>query len=94
MINSATGKVIGRLFPVPDHRESYTLPVIYTWSDGSQYVIFGSGGETVPGKSFVRYLNYHKYMYVYSSLCITVINSKWLADLLVMYVVCTRSYIA
>lgn len=51
VVNSVTGEVIGRPFPVPDMRESYTLPIIYTWSDNSQYIIFGSGGETVSGNN-------------------------------------------
>lgn len=48
-MNSATGEVIGKPFLIPDFKESYTLPVVYTFPDGSQYIIFGSGGETVSG---------------------------------------------
>lgn len=50
MLNGATGSKIGRVFPIPDGKESYTLPIVYTWADGSQYIVFGSGGETVPGR--------------------------------------------
>jgi len=56
MLNGATGKTMGRYMPVPENRETYMLPVLHTLADGSQYVIFGHGGETVPGNIFVFYL--------------------------------------
>lgn len=35
--------------PVPDERESYYSPVIYKIRDGTEIVLFGTGGETHPG---------------------------------------------
>ena len=34
---------------VPDGRESYYSPVLYTRRDGTDVVLFGTGGETHPG---------------------------------------------
>ena len=51
ILSGATGKVVGtRYLAAPDHKEIYMSPVMYTTKDGSQYILFGSGGETIPGK--------------------------------------------
>ncbi len=51
-----TGKVL-RWSGVPDVRESYYSPVIYKWKDGTQVVLFGTGGETHPGSLY--YITLH-----------------------------------
>ncbi|KAJ8319425.1 hypothetical protein KUTeg_004516 [Tegillarca granosa] len=50
VFSGATGKSFGeRYLNMPENKETYMSPVIYTCKDGSQYIFFGSGGETVPG---------------------------------------------
>lgn len=49
MISGVSGRVVGDGFPIPDGKESYNLPVVYPFADGSLYILFGSGGETVAG---------------------------------------------
>ncbi|XP_033726834.1 uncharacterized protein LOC117316365 [Pecten maximus] len=50
ILSGATGQTIGhRYLEMPDSKETYFSPVMYTCEDGSQYILFGSGGETVPG---------------------------------------------
>jgi len=34
---------------MPGGLETYMSPVLHTLDDGSMYVLFGHGGETVPG---------------------------------------------
>ncbi|KAL3842081.1 hypothetical protein ACJMK2_020146 [Sinanodonta woodiana] len=49
MISGATGKIIGRHLEMPEDKETYMSPVIHQRMDGSQYILYGSGGETVGG---------------------------------------------
>lgn len=49
VLSGSTGKLIGRKLATPDGRESYSLATVYTFPDGSQYIFFGTGGETVSG---------------------------------------------
>ena len=52
VLSGRTGEIIGSCgFTMTDGKESYSLPLIYTFTDGSQYVIYGTGGETVSGMS-------------------------------------------
>ncbi|KAH3701952.1 uncharacterized protein LOC127861055 [Dreissena polymorpha] len=52
LMSGATGHVI-RWMGVPDGRESYYSPQIYTWPDGTDLVLFGTGGETHGGSLWV-----------------------------------------
>ena len=36
----------------PDSNEMYTAPVVYARADGTEWVIFGTGGETHPGAAY------------------------------------------
>lgn len=50
VLSGATGKVFGmRYLAAPNKKEIYMSPVMYTTKDGSQYILFGTGGETIPG---------------------------------------------
>ncbi|XP_071097133.1 uncharacterized protein [Haliotis cracherodii] len=49
ILSGATGTPLGNYMVMPDSKETYMTPVKYTARDGSQYLLFGSGGETVPG---------------------------------------------
>ncbi|ELT88975.1 hypothetical protein CAPTEDRAFT_188461 [Capitella teleta] len=49
LVNGATGRLIGRPLSMPDGLETYMSPVLHTRADGSQYIFFGHGGETVSG---------------------------------------------
>jgi hypothetical protein len=51
-----TGRLL-KSIPVPDGRESYYSPVIYKHIDGTQIVLFGTGGETHPGSLWCITLN-------------------------------------
>ena len=50
---AVSGRTGQRLLPetvlVPDGRESYMSPELYSFADGTEMVLFGSGGETIPG---------------------------------------------
>lgn len=48
IMSGRTGKVISWT-GVPDGRESYYSPQVYSWPDGTQFVLFGTGGETHGG---------------------------------------------
>ena len=53
LLDGRTGKGMGiRSLEMPNSKESYQSPVLYTYGDGSQYILFGSGGETIPGRSW------------------------------------------
>ena len=51
-MSGRTGEVI-RWSWVPDRKESYDSPVIYTRNDGMDIVLFGTGGETHGGSMWV-----------------------------------------
>lgn len=50
-VSGATGKPFGnRYLEMPNRKETYMSPVMFTPNDGgATYILFGSGGETVPG---------------------------------------------
>lgn len=48
IISGKTGTVL-RWTGLPDHRESYYSPQLLTQVDGSQVLLFGTGGETHNG---------------------------------------------
>lgn len=50
LINGKSGLPIGRHLDMPEVKETYFSPVMHRRKDGSQYILYGSGGETVPGK--------------------------------------------
>ncbi|XP_060600384.1 protein FAM234A-like [Ruditapes philippinarum] len=50
LVSGRTGKAIGTYFKTPNEKESYMSPVIHKRKDGSQYVLIGTGGETVDGE--------------------------------------------
>ncbi|XP_053372852.1 uncharacterized protein LOC128546395 [Mercenaria mercenaria] len=52
LMSGKTGKVISWK-GVPDGRESYYSPQVYMWLDGTQLVLFGTGGETHGGSLWV-----------------------------------------
>jgi len=37
---------------MPGGLETYTSPVLHVLDDGSAYILFGHGGETVPGSDY------------------------------------------
>lgn len=48
-VSGRTGqKLMDRVF-VPDGRESYMSPVLFSFADGTEVILFGTGGETIPG---------------------------------------------
>lgn len=51
ILSGANGELIGdKKFPTPDSKETYCIPVVYEQSDQSQYIMFGTGGESIAGK--------------------------------------------
>ncbi|XP_069115779.1 uncharacterized protein [Argopecten irradians] len=48
LFSGRTGQIIKKI-GVPDYRESYYSPQLYTMGDGTEIVLFGTGGETHPG---------------------------------------------
>ncbi|KAL3856649.1 hypothetical protein ACJMK2_011377 [Sinanodonta woodiana] len=54
VFSGATGRQLGvRYLEIPHSKESYMSPVIYKSKTGSSYILFGSGGETVPGMNLL-----------------------------------------
>ena len=50
VVSGRTGqKLLQETVLTPDGHESYMSPVLYSFADGTEVVLFGSGGETVPG---------------------------------------------
>uniref|UniRef100_A0A1X7TXJ2 FAM234A/B beta-propeller domain-containing protein n=1 Tax=Amphimedon queenslandica TaxID=400682 RepID=A0A1X7TXJ2_AMPQE len=49
VISGATGQGLSRRIIIPDNHETYSSPVLYRSSDNIELVLFGSGGETIPG---------------------------------------------
>ena len=49
MLDGATGKGLGRYMNMTEQHETYMSPVLHVQKDGSQYIVFGHGGETIPG---------------------------------------------
>ncbi|XP_033752716.1 uncharacterized protein LOC117336335 isoform X1 [Pecten maximus] len=49
MISGRTGMPIGTHLEIPEQKEVYISPVLHERRDGSQYILYGSGGETVGG---------------------------------------------
>eukprot|EP00794_Sanderia_malayensis_P013936 gene13936-15388_t len=52
IFSGKTGKIL-RWVETPDKKESYFSPVLYTLKNGTELVVFGTGGETHGGGLFV-----------------------------------------
>lgn len=50
LLDGASGGKVGPYVPTPDLMELYSSPVLL---QSSQLVLFGTGGETVPGNRFL-----------------------------------------
>ena len=53
LLSGANGEVLGRSFKLIDkygEKETYMSPVLHTTKDGSLYILYGTGGETVGGR--------------------------------------------
>lgn len=48
LVSGQTGRVIS-LMSMPDRLETYMSPIIHRGGDGKDRVLFGSGGESIPG---------------------------------------------
>lgn len=53
LLDGSTGGLIGSYVDTPDKRELYSSPVLLKSSQDTEYVLFGTGGETVPGKLYL-----------------------------------------
>lgn len=51
LISGKDGKVLKK-FQTPDGAETYASPVVYRRHDGSEWLVFGTGGETKPGAEY------------------------------------------
>jgi hypothetical protein len=52
IVSGKTGEVL-QWVGTPDQKESYYSPQLLTQPDGSDYVLFGTGGETHGGSLYV-----------------------------------------
>ena len=55
LLSGKTGELMGNknhYMAIPDKKETYMSPILHTKKDGAQHILFGSGGETIPGKLF------------------------------------------
>ncbi|KAL8612256.1 hypothetical protein ACOMHN_038168 [Nucella lapillus] len=59
LMNGRTGKVL-RWMVVPEGKETYYSPQVYQQADGTQVVLFGTGGETHGGSLWVITLKHLK----------------------------------
>lgn len=55
VLDSKTGNVIAA-DTMPDGKESYTSPLYFKQPDGEEFVVFGTGGETIDGHLYVSSL--------------------------------------
>lgn len=51
VVSGAHGSVLAAQ-PTPDGSETYSSPVAYERSDGTEWIVFGTGGETHPGAAY------------------------------------------
>ncbi|KAI0222414.1 hypothetical protein LSAT2_026355 [Lamellibrachia satsuma] len=49
LVNGRTGHSLGRFLNMSRYKETYMSPALHTTKDGSQYVLYGQGGETARG---------------------------------------------
>ena len=49
VVSGRTGEKLMEPIPMPDGHESHTSPVLYTVNQTNQFILFGSGGNTIPG---------------------------------------------
>ena len=49
VVSGATGRKLSKKILTPDNHETYSSPVLYKLSDELELILFGSGGETIPG---------------------------------------------
>lgn len=56
ILSGKTGEVL-QCLPTPDEKESYYSPQILTGIDGTDYILFGTGGETHGGGLYYVSLN-------------------------------------
>ncbi|XP_076446122.1 protein FAM234B-like [Babylonia areolata] len=52
-LSGRSGQPMGRYLALPENRETYMSPVRYQTANGSEYILLGSGGETIPGDLFI-----------------------------------------
>lgn len=56
IINPVNGEIL-YADKTPDGLESYTPPLFFTQNDGTQHIVFGTGGETISGSLYTCSLN-------------------------------------
>ncbi|KAK2179236.1 hypothetical protein NP493_504g03043 [Ridgeia piscesae] len=49
LVDGSNGRSLGRYLNMRRYKETYISPVLHTTRDGSQYILYGEGGETVKG---------------------------------------------
>ncbi|KAI0211987.1 hypothetical protein LSAT2_003139 [Lamellibrachia satsuma] len=47
LVDGSNGQSLGRYLNMSRYKETYFSPVLHTTKDGSQYILYGEGGETV-----------------------------------------------
>ena len=51
VLSGRTGLMVGdRYLEIPNSKETYMSPVMYHRPSGTDIILFGSGGETIPGQ--------------------------------------------
>lgn len=53
VVSGRTGGKLMQPLPMPDGGETYMSPVLFTFPNGKEVVLFGSGGETIAGSLWV-----------------------------------------
>ena len=84
ILSGKTGRVL-KWVNTPDRKESYFSPLVYTLKNGTEVVVFGTGGETHGGSLYViplmdlYYGRIHKAIAVYTDEHKGIIVSKHLS---------------
>ena len=50
LVDGSNGQSLGRYLNMSRYKETYFSPVLHSTKDGSQYILYGEGGETCKGK--------------------------------------------
>ncbi len=50
LVDGSDGRSLGRYMNLTRRKDTKISPILHTTKDGSQYILYGSGGETVKGR--------------------------------------------
>ncbi len=83
LLSGATGKMVGRYLEMPESKETYMSPVMHRRKDGSMYILFGHGGETVTGRYLCTSTRQQYFAFLFRKTCFTcqIISQGWFLEI-------------